>query len=86
MRRAESTIKVQWQVLVGIEGCVQRRLKILTFLESVYALMMLVCVRSTSMIFSSVLFVDVFSLGMPVLECKVVLSSHVVIYLFFVLA
>ncbi|KAL0684050.1 hypothetical protein Bca4012_050898 [Brassica carinata] len=32
---------------------VQRRLRILTFLESVYALMMLVCVRSTSMIFSS---------------------------------
>ncbi|KAF3531864.1 hypothetical protein DY000_02042566 [Brassica cretica] len=53
MRRVESTIKVQWQVLVGIEGCLHRRLRILTFLESVYALVMLVCVRSTSMIFSS---------------------------------
>lgn len=32
------------------------------------------------------LFVDVFSLGMPVLECKVVLSVLVVIYPFLVLA
>ena len=88
MRRVERTIKVQWRVLVGNEGCVQRRLRILTSLSImlIYVLVMFVCVRSTSMIFSSVLFVDVFSLGMPVLECKVVLSSHVVIYLFFVLA
>ncbi|CAN6917286.1 unnamed protein product, partial [Brassica oleracea] len=29
MRRGESTLKVQWRDLVGIEGCLQRRLRIL---------------------------------------------------------
>ena len=36
MRRGESTLKVQWRDLVGIEGCLQRRLRILTSLDSVY--------------------------------------------------
>ena len=36
MRRGESILKVQWLVLVGIEGCLQRRLRILTSLDSVY--------------------------------------------------
>ncbi|KAL0652419.1 hypothetical protein Bca4012_095110 [Brassica carinata] len=52
MRRVESTIKVQWRVLVGTEGCVQRRLRILTSLDSVYVLVMFVCFKSISMIFS----------------------------------
>ncbi|KAL0756288.1 hypothetical protein Bca101_093956 [Brassica carinata] len=30
MRRVENSFKVQWRDLVGIEGCLQRRLKILT--------------------------------------------------------
>ncbi|KAF2588607.1 hypothetical protein F2Q70_00041722 [Brassica cretica] len=36
MRRGESTLKVQWRDLVGIEGCLQRRLRILTSIDSVY--------------------------------------------------
>lgn len=36
MRRGESTLKVQWRDLVGIEGCLQRRLRSLTSLDSVY--------------------------------------------------
>ncbi|KAF3571157.1 hypothetical protein F2Q69_00062256 [Brassica cretica] len=36
MRRGESTLKVQWRDLVGIEGCLQRRLRILASLDSVY--------------------------------------------------
>ncbi|KAG5399548.1 hypothetical protein IGI04_014155 [Brassica rapa subsp. trilocularis] len=36
MRRGESTLKVQWRDLVGIEGCLQLRLRILTSLDSVY--------------------------------------------------
>ncbi|WZY95278.1 hypothetical protein YC2023_067607 [Brassica napus] len=41
MRRAESLLKVQWRVEVGIEGRSQRRLRILTCLDSVYVLVML---------------------------------------------
>ncbi|KAG5384327.1 hypothetical protein IGI04_035797 [Brassica rapa subsp. trilocularis] len=36
MRHGESTLKVQWRDLVGIEGCLQRRLRVLTSLDSVY--------------------------------------------------
>ena len=36
MRRGESTLKVQWRDLVGIEGCLQLRLRILTSLDSLY--------------------------------------------------
>ncbi|KAL0748519.1 hypothetical protein Bca101_030521 [Brassica carinata] len=35
MRRVENFFKVQWRDLVGIEGCLQRRLKILTSFSSV---------------------------------------------------
>ncbi|KAF3606885.1 hypothetical protein DY000_02049446 [Brassica cretica] len=34
MRCVENPFKVQWRVLVGIEGCLQRRLRILTSLAS----------------------------------------------------
>ncbi|KAF2541096.1 hypothetical protein F2Q68_00029225 [Brassica cretica] len=76
MRRVESTIKVQWQVLVGIEGCVQRRLRILTFLESVYALVMLVCVRSTSMIFFSGVICGCVLVRDVVLPCRLMVSKR----------
>ena len=36
MRRVENSFKVQWRDLVGIEGCLQRRLRILVSLDSVY--------------------------------------------------
>ncbi|KAJ4904377.1 Uncharacterized protein Rs2_18328 [Raphanus sativus] len=35
MRSVESPLKVQWRVVVGIEGCIQRRLRIPTSLDSV---------------------------------------------------
>ncbi|KAL0812212.1 hypothetical protein Bca101_068655 [Brassica carinata] len=53
MRRVESPLKVQWRVLVGIEGCLHRRLRILTSLNSVYVLVMFVCFQSISLLFSS---------------------------------
>ncbi|KAG5409799.1 hypothetical protein IGI04_006118 [Brassica rapa subsp. trilocularis] len=45
MRRVESPLKVQWRVEVGIEECVQLRLRILTSLDSVYVLRVLIVIE-----------------------------------------
>lgn len=53
MRRVESPLKVQWRVEVGIEECVQLRLRILTSRDSVYVLVMFLFLQSTSLFFSA---------------------------------
>ncbi|KAL0833714.1 hypothetical protein Bca101_085603 [Brassica carinata] len=48
MRRVENSFKVQWRDLVGIEECLQRRLKILTSFKCVMFIFWLRVVLVTS--------------------------------------
>ncbi|KAL0648280.1 hypothetical protein Bca4012_046571 [Brassica carinata] len=70
MRRVENSFKVQWRDLVGIEGCLQRRLKILTSFSSV------ICIVYIS--FKSVLCLS-FGSGWYLLPRRLLASDIVVI-------